>query len=435
MIADPLFPQIQLIINGTDLTVEAKYLQGFRFRSILGTESSQGVGGYEFDVMLTDPSFEEIEDAIFSSTDGSNSMAIRWGYFGDDPDLSTELMPGSLTQIAPCFGIPFSYTISAIAAGAALSLQDVEPRHYSGRISDVVLQIADELNLEPNVTTTNDDFNTLTPVTEAKNWLTGGMDRLQFIKRILIPQAESTNPQHGHYYVSVGAHPDGTPVPNGKKGWLNFQPIDIVFSTLSLDDTSEIPTFKYLFGSDDSTIRFTPTVSPIGVGGIGTDGLMVGKLDPQSKKFVPVSLFSGSPDVAEISRADLPIDVPPPSADQGTSETTDPQGATHVDQKSAQGVLSIPHFDPNERDSIARNKWKELFKLFSTAELELVGRPDRDVVQLRAGMLVRILVMLPSGKIHYSSGIYTIQECTHEINSTYTVRCVLFGKLPLNPNP
>ena len=446
-----LFPQVEFKVNGQSLTrVPAKYLAEFRYTTRLGDGGR--VGNYQWEVVLYDPFYKEVEAAIFSSSvlpgpglPPSAQVEFKFGYFDSTEERNIRPQFGVLTSVTSDFGANggFRFTMTGMPRAQAQQFA-VYSKAWGGTFDEILAKIAEQAQLTLDMDPTDDDG--LDKQTgKPRVILQDKRSILDVIQKDILPVARAKDKSLGNYYFSLGDHwdPSFPQLPENSKGMLIFkaQPRRV----------TQIPKpyeFKFLYGVKGDVLRFQPQLATQGIGAAGMGALLTASLDFKNKRAEMVSLDIGAPELSElrdpamIQGADY---IEPGTAEQGVIDASqavsNAQGAAASNTEQAIGAVKniakkqdlmfiSPHTTLAEQKAIAYRKWNELYNLLQTATLEVVGTPA--TTGIRGGSFVRILMLLPSGLPHYSSGVYRVQEAVHEITQqSYTIRMTLFAKMPL----
>jgi hypothetical protein len=189
-------------------------------------------------------------------------------------------------------------------------------------------------------------------------------------------------------------------LPNGK----------VIFAPIGSDlwrqagVSTKIKSFNYLCGKNDNVISFRPNIRSDLLGTTGVGNAQARYYNPHTKK----------------------LEMLPLNYETVTNKTV--EAFTNFNKeinKDNPTIIDLQNgWDRDVAISIAEKRWSELAKMTQEASLELHGTSD--TVDICGGDIINVNVILPNGKLHYSSGRWFVKSATHRITDSYTVTCDLF---------
>ena len=227
------------------------------------------------------------------------------------------------------------------------------------KMSDIVREIASDNGLEPVVE------DTVGVYTVRQIW----MSDIAFIKKVLLPKAVSAKNKRGDYDIYIDY-----------KGRLHFHTPDYQNQVYK----------KYVLGTQDVRefrLTFHGEISNA-LGGLETK---IHGYDPFEKEVLSFVANDGSTGEKELlgiktTMLDLPRGVQTGRYYHEVDETK------------------------QEVENTARARWYRAHRIRYTALLKILGDPN-----LEAGEVVSVIVPLPNGEDHYSSGRYLVQVAHHAV--------------------
>lgn len=410
-----LHPVFQLEIDGTDVTVEPRFIQSMTYKSSIEALST-------LDFTVIDPTFTTVEDLLLDSDEDQIPIFSRFGYLDEQGKLTSNWLQSRLINFSPRLTEKGMEITASTLVDVGGSVVQSKGGVYSGKISDVVQQIAEEIGLEYEIEETDDDFRLADPENRGSPtlWTTKGYTSFRFIEKDLVPIARSKTGQ-SNYELRVTGVGSRT-----KKPILHFHTKEFPNCEVRKKAVKE---FTYLAGSQDQVLEFTPDYNSSLLGNLGGGQVVMRAYDPLTKRYVSsVQNYRNNPDSISFGDGDK------------TNSPTITEAGENEDLASQGGYLMSSEATEASAIARARNRW-ELLKAFSfTASLTLVGLPDypgtegTGTVDIEANDLVRVNVLIPGSpgdvanppyKKHWSSGLYLVTEAIHLIESQYTVTCQL----------
>ena len=399
-----LHPYFQIRAGDSPITtVPPSYVQRFVHKS--GLEQSTRI-----DFTVIDPTYREVEEQLILSDTGQQPIFSRFGYLDDAGNVSGHWVQSRLLNFVP----RLTTQGMEITASTIIDIGDahvrIETRVYSGKISDVVKQIAADLELEAEVEETDDDYN-LSTVDEnggPKLWRVRNMTLPQFIKEKLRDEARSKTGKSNYEFFITGQRAIKKPI-------LHFHTKE--FPCFVRDKPAK--EFTYLVGKQDEVLEFEPNYQSTILGNVGAGQLVMRAYDPITKQYTTkTQSILTNPDTVSIGDG-AKTNAVPTTPDDPNSDL------------ASQGVIMARRDSIEASNAFARNRWEALKAASLTASLELVGLPY--TADIEANDLLKVNVLVPnqpdaSGpayRVHWSSGVYHCVEAVHEIGQRYTVQCQL----------
>jgi len=435
------FPTVNLTINDVSFSdIPPEYIREFTF-------TDKMAGGYDIDMLLHDVEYTRLEDVLFdfNPTDKFNLLVASFGYLIEGQPITSATLRCALEHYKPTFRAGLDARIRGYAIGGALNTQINPQRSFVDTpYHRVVERCAKDLFGE------NVDLSWIQKTKVDSPLYTGSVrpygSYTNFIRQEIAPYAEDPDGKTG-FMVNYG--PNGDTIRFGTREWLYQKRVD---------ELGGVPTFTWLRGEADSdVISFEPDFQSDILGGFGQAGLTAVGWDAISKRplTIPVNptsanakgrmskyLGKGVATVslgkdetsarfesrgAELRRRILGQAIDTGSAalfdlffgDAKTIDLTEEEAAPRTAQ------ISLSKIDLVLAEAAAYGRWKTLAQTAVQATLELNG--SERTVGLRAGDLIRVIVIIPrTGAIHWSSGLYMIEEVLHEITTNYRVVCHLY---------
>jgi len=168
------------------------------------------------------------------------------------------------------------------------------------------------------------------------------------------------------------------------------------------DQKGPYQTFTYMWGDPNSeVISFAPEIAPSLNQALGGGAIGVPFIDVSTGQFKTVLVSNQSTTTKTLLGGPLTVGSPP-----------SPDGKTRYNVVDAAPV-------PNEGVALAwaANRYFSMSQAVQRAELVLVGQPQSVVHRI-----IRVNVVMPGGKLHYSSGLWHVMSITDEIAGSFTSR-------------
>jgi len=399
-----LFPYFQLQVGEPPGGVQLTTVPPNFLRSLSYLSSIHGVSTLSFTAV--DPTYTTLEELLITSDTGQRPLFARFGYLDRSGQVSSEWVQARLMQFNPRLtdkGMEISAT-ALISSNDAIV--EIKGKTYSGKRSQVVQQVADDLSVDTEIEETDDDINLVSEDGSPQLWSTKNYTPIEFLNNEIVPQARSKTSTSEYVCYLVGSRR------RSKKPILHFHTRDYPLCSAR----GRLRMFTYLLGRQDEVKSFTPQFNSSLLGKIGSGNLVMRSYDPTTKQFVTRAnnLLTNSDQesvgTGDRSNAAIPVEDP-------------------TDTSVSTGVDIVRERTPEDSLARSRNLWSKLFASSFTAELVLVGLPS--TCDVEANELVQITVMVPAQgplgyKVHWSSGVYLIREANHEIDdSGYLVTCSL----------
>lgn len=403
-------PQINLMIGDYNLTpIPPKWLREFKFTSSLNSY-------FTVDASFFDPTFEEVEAIILerelttTSSEGvpDRKFTFKYGLLNSEgnmlwsedlnvglktcsPTISNEGMYISITT--------FPWQISVLSSASTT-------RTYYGKRSDVIQAIADEFGWKAKVVETDDSpyeqvKGKISPKKQRKSWSTGNMVLTQFIRQVLIPGSKSKVDGAADYRFDFDS--DGKTVkfaPRSSNVWIKKDKPPKAFVCMFGKGQDLKGAYTQI---NNSVKSFTPDFKSDMLGAWGMGGALTRHYNPHTKEFKTVQLNPETVDKLLLTGPTSQVGI--------------------IDRTKAPFIGGFSQFDSDDAQSEAERNWTALFESTFEASLELFGSDY--TYDIRAGDIIKIIVGLPSGNIHYSSGFWRVMEASHSITNEYIISCRL----------
>lgn len=442
--SDTLHPVVKIKVGGKEFNVPPNYLMEFEEKCILS-------GYAETTLKLTDPSYVDLEKSIVGGAGSTGLVQYCWGYPGQK---FTDWREFATLFILPDIGERgYQLTINGKATVTA-SVAQVEPMAFRGKISDVVVQVTQELHKRMKkagsvngirkayIEETNDDDPAGVPGSIAfpdvvvppylpgaqpqdnssRVWYTGNRSLLTFVREILRPYAVSKQTQSADYIFNVSPQGD---LHFHSRGWAKGQVYDLTSGTWS---EGKIPgvkyrTFNFLWSNPKGVRNFRPTINSAIIGG-NARGWVCSTFDPKTKQYAE----------AAVNRSTLRGDESNSRTLMGPPDPDNPQ-STKVADLFIHEPSSVD-LGPERAMSRLANQFRFLNESITAAVLELIGLPEYVNFSPDEEYCI-INVLLPSVKggpnnLHWESGQYFIKDVTHRITGGYDITANLFRATALD---
>ena len=404
-------PWVQLKIGDTPiLSVPPKYLQMFRY-------NSTGDGSDSFEIDLIDPEFEKLELLLFRllllKSDGNqDSIQFRFGY----PDQDAGNPPkgwrrGFLTKYLPEF-VPAGLKIHLVGACTVFTPRlDTQGVSFplDTRLSDIVAELAkrDPLCERATVVPTMPIPAALSTGGDA--WVIPVFTQWHaFVREYMCPLAVSEL-GNGPYILSISV--------SDKE--VYFGPRE------TLPPTRTIRVFT---GQDPSLKSFRPGFSAETLADLAQNGAVSITFNPDTKtyrKWVVDPVVKGSWGQRGAG-AILPSAILSQLEKDGyigslaflkTIESVEDRLAWI--EKHTRWMISGPTNNDAVAELEAHYSWLKIYEATGNATAEFIGDPE--TLAIRAGDVHNVQVILPSGNIHWSSGLYRVMQAAHTLSSDYGI--------------
>lgn len=404
-----LHPYIQLQVgappSGTPITtIPPEYI-------ISGTYKSAAFGLDTFDFEVVDPTYQRLEDLLILSDTSNLPLYARFGYLDDLDQISSKWMQLRLLNYVP----RLSERGTEITASTMVDLNEqtviLQNKTYEGKISRVVEQIAEDLEVDVELEETDDDDNEFLEVdavgnTGPKKWSTRNMDLYKFIKSELQPKARAISGASNYITYFTGTN-DAT-----RRPVLHFHSLNYPYCTERTKGQRE---FTYLLGRQGEVIEFAPEYNSSLLGKVGSGGLVMRYYDPRTGQYVSrnnnIVTNNDETGVGE-SQTNAPV------------VTTDP-----IDDTLSAGIAAVRENTVKEATDRARQMWSTLYAASFKASMTLVGLPE--LSDLEANEVINMRVLIPGSdgadpfRTHWSSGRWLCTEAIHNVGTQYTISCQL----------
>ena len=394
----------------------------------------------QISLTLFDPDFEKLETMILENeldpgedVRPNQVFRIKFGLaFPDGKVEWTKPIHCMLQSYMPSFsaiGMELSLEMSPYQIGV-MAKKKYRNKSFTGKRSDVIKQIAALDNWEADVEETGDSRyfkvrgkNNPEKPSQAqtekkkqiKQWPVKNMELSQFINTRIIPGAFSKVGKKKPYRLVWDE--------SGRK--VMFAPNDSPKLKMYKDPEGNPLVFKFtcLYGTQadgkvNSQVKeWKPDFQADALGSLAGAGSVIRLYNPDTKQYETVELS--------------------PNEIEGIVETGDVSHHVNRDKLNSIRMNGYTTYTPEDARAVAESNFAELMWSFSEGILDLHG--DAHTMKMRAGDDVELLVVLPSGKTHWSSGLWRADEVTHTIDGTYSISCKLVrtsgmaGKTPVKP--
>jgi hypothetical protein len=355
----PGMPFINLVIGGVELNVIPNFLT--RFTHELRADGKIGKATIE----LFDPTWELVEDVIIN---GRERAVFQYGWRDANRNIVAVSMQrkGRVMKYQPSFqdnGVTLNFEIVDTVIQKE---QEVESREFDDKkISDIVWEIFH-----------NEPYNT--PPEKLHIEVTDGKDTytqknktdMNFIRTELLEKAVSGATGRGGYLFRV----DGD---------------EVYFCTPEFVKSSER---FYIFqrGRFGQVLDFAPEIRGAVMLVSGGGHIRVEGYDPLKKSVVRTDVS-------------LPTD---PTRRALADETID-----HTPKNGFMGrYYAVPFVRSGDVEAWAMNKYQKARSMAVKAPMTIIGDPT-----VHPFDLIYVLVLKPSGDVHYTSGMYRVMKVSNEI--------------------
>lgn len=468
---EPLHPVVQMRFGAAAgkavvtsksfvLTIPPEHLVEFTYTSRRGAD---GVT-----VTFIDATFGDIEAELFEADKREEPLLVRWGFPGNGLE-EADWHTFEISNIAPTIShAGIRLTITGYAKGAKFAVI-AEPTVYTGKISNVVKKIAEEMGYSAKDTfieETDDEENE----TRKTPWYSGNRTRLDMLKD-LVKQARSKSHPNETYdfrltskgqfhfstdrFIKVVQKSFGSAAPQKKK-------------TTEDKNKKTYRRFQVLFGVPNGVSSFTPRYETSNVG-LFSKQCIGSTVDPRTKQFQQQTIdrktvgssTDHDPKGARTSHGPL-VDASKTkdATALATKQRRKSNSYVHVPTRSVgiggrcAGKTTQQHTSPDQAITKIENAWKRLHSLIGGGSLELVGLPEHASFTTDE-QFCDISVILPRdartlgggvnslagssnisnasaagtnarGGIHWSSGRYRLKEIVHSITTGYVISVELY---------
>lgn len=410
-----LHPVVQLQVGDQPIQlIPPNYVQSLVYTSVIHANAF-------VEIKAIDPTYVNLETFLIGADYSKEPILIRFGYLGTEDQIMSDWIQTQLVNFSP----ELDHKGTEISANFMIyTNEDVvlaKTKSYSGRISSVVRQIAEDAGLHADIEETNDDINEAHPENNGnpKVWSTGPLTTLEFIRQHLLPIARSkTSKGEYRFWISPGgSHRDKRPT-------LHFH----TFEHRCPVREKGIKEFSYLINQQQQVLEFRPTFASNIIGNVGGSQTVMRAWDASSKRFVSKAQNTRTnPEIVSVGDGSGDSTRSTPVTEEGVNEDLVSQGGFHITTES------------RIEDAVNRAEitWGHLRNASDEAVLTLLGAPDTDLIEwynttdIEANDLIRVNCMIPTlGNAevlqrHWSSGLYIVKEVVHDISSRYVVTCQL----------
>lgn len=389
-------------------TIPPEHLLGLTYTSSLGSL-------FTMQARLLDPTYSSLEELLILSDRKKEPLYFRFGYLDHLGSANGLWLQTRLVNFVPRLTSKgMEITLDAIA-----DIRDknahVTTKAYSGKISDVVKQVAADMDLDTEIEETDDDWRVAAGSdAESAIWRVSNEPLMLFLKELAQHARSKTGSKNYSVFLSGTRTQRRRPV-------LHFHTRTWACSHRK----KPIKRFTYLAGQDSQVLDFQPSYDSAILGEIGAAGVAGRVYDPETKRWVEYL-----EDMTNNS------DVQASTPDLVNSREYAP------DRTFVAGVLAKSAKSPEDHRALVKNTFRYVMAAQFAATIELLGLPDNQpgsagvgtgTVDIEADDLIEVTVMIPnqphgngaSFKKHWSSGLYVVHEAVHQIESNYTVTCQL----------
>lgn len=408
-------------------TVPPDFIQEFTYMS--------GSGADKFTLTFLDYTYGELEQKIMEIDRYKNNIYVRWGY----PKNGLKSAPWHI-MLLQNYQPSITYsglrmTLSGVAEGSEFSTL-VEPKTYTGKISDVIRSIAHEMGFSDEnifIEETDDNYR----VTTKDEWSTSGKTRIDLINNYLIDKARSLENPQGNYTFhlsSLGTFHFHTQFYSKVRDALRGTPSSI--------KDKNYRKFKVLHGMPTNVIEFIPSYDSASLG-MYSASCVAAVYDPRTKQLQQT--------LVDRKTQGMSTDHDPKKGARTPAAPFTDSKDSQVQRKKVESYAYRPvkrvalgghcsgkqihkHTGPQDAVNEITSAWKHLHSCVYSASLTLVGTPDAADFTARE-QFCDISVILPhlenskeskvTNRLHWSSGLYHIREVTHTISNTYTITAQL----------
>lgn len=389
-------------------TVPPERLQNFSYKSAVDALSL-----LQFSAI--DPTFKELEQILLQADDTDNAIYFRFGHLENVGSINRDWIKSRLVNFVPNITHRGTQVNAVCLVDAVQGIATQKTRTYSGKISKVVRQIAEDIGAIPEVEETDDDENDAFEDNngDPRLWTVRNQTLIEFIRTELLPIARSkTSPSNYDLWVTGGDITTGG----------GDQPPVLHFHTKDFPDCRRrkrrVLELQYLAGKTDRVVEFNPEYSGKILGNFGAaSGQVVTRIfDPDSGRYI-----------SEVHNRK--VDENTLSVGTGTKTTAAPSNpADAKDDTEAQAVLYSRELTLKQASDQGRSSWEIGKAITFTANITLVGLPE--LVFLEANDYIDIKVIVPdpsTGQFaeHWSGGLYRIYSADHQIGDNYMITCAL----------
>lgn len=389
---------VEIVFDAFEATpVPPQYVTSFIY-----TDRRRG-GGTSVQVEFFDPTFVTVEPRILGLVSESvrSHMMYRWGF------------PTSNVWTHWREGIVKDYESELTNGGQRIKLQAMTPipsrslllpgKSYRGKISKVAKAIALDLGYREDLIFIDETDDEEGVGSAATGDTTGGLSfatesPLEYIAQDLVFRARVGGIGDVHFWLA-----------SGREG--------PEFHFRRLQERAVSRSFRYLLGHQDEVINFKPTLKTKELGGIALGGAEGFIFDTTTKKFrrVPMSprQFEAEGHLQRLERAALP------EALQASLDSL----SDDLSGEDTQVRMHSIHSDEATAEAEIRTLWEGLYHRAGEASMTLHG--TETYCLLEAEEIIEMQVVLPTGDLHWSGGLYRTIEVVHDVGSAYTIQCEL----------
>jgi phage protein D len=353
-LATDLQPKVLIVINGNEIPSH-QYL--------VSLEVKKDGAGYEGSIELYDPDWTVVESIILEK--GVDTVFdITYGW---DKDTSTQFS-ARLINYEPTFSEDGVHLNIEFLPGDRIPLREKNSVVWSSdlRISEIITTIAAKngwgLNIEPTLGTFSKPF------------IQNNVSDMYFIQKSLMPFAKNVHGNGGFQ--------------------LNVQNNVLSFHTSGFRQESIYKTYYIQRGRINEVKSFSVSENTADVAQCGGNKVTAVGFDPVEKKSIKGVASYKIPSGMTLDGTKIPSVIPfeRPQADLC--------------------VIHRPFHSQSEAEDFAKIRYTTYSQYNFNATMDIMGDPN---VPLFA--LIEIIILTPSGIMHYLSGVYTVQSITDKIGA------------------
>ena len=395
-------PVVDIKIGDSPITtLPPEYLTSFEYKASINTLNS-----FQFNV--TDPSYHKFEDMLLFADRDSRATFVRFGYSQGGIHVMRNWIRGFMINYLPKISNKGMEILANFQVLSGEASSQVKPQQFSGKVSDVVIIIANALDMNYEVEETNDDDNVshIDYENGPRIWTTGTLGIIRFIRKKLLPIARSKTSK-GSYELFVSHDDDGLGKPT-----LHFHTQD--FSGCSRRNGENV-SVQYMAGGDnDYTIELIPSFDSKALGNFGVGSTVSRSFDnatSRSKHTVNNTAVTEYDSDTQAIGTKVAAPVNP----------TDPES-----DSVSHGIVADKEINARVAEDRANNRWHRLNALTYSASLNIVDVPK--YVLLDVADYIDASIIVPYGsswRRHWSSGRWYTSEVVHRISSSYAIEAQL----------
>jgi hypothetical protein len=345
-----------------DLYIDGHRIPTHEYLTKLEVKRSIGVGGYEGNLELFDPTWTFLESFILEK--GVNtSIDFSYGW-GSDSSIQVE---AKLMNYKPQFSEDGVHIYIEFALGSRVENRVKHNICWPGSmtISDIVTNIAKNNGWQYEIEPTKGIFD--------RSFVQDSVSDAYFIKNILSPRAIN--------HSNVG----------GYKFYLENN--KLFFSTKSYKRDNIYKSYVFQRGDMHEVISFSPSDNVADMAQFGGTKVKVTGYDPKEKKILSSEVSTSN------NSGSVPIE-----GNKVTKVIKDINGDVRV--------ISKPFHRKEDVDSYANSQYCEFAQWRYNVDAEIIGDPR---IPLMSNL--EFILITSMGSVHYMSGVYQLFEATDKIEN------------------